>query len=385
MQKPNKAALKKIVFINQATGYLTIDIINAFANDFDKVALISGSIRVQDIELNKNVTFSTIIKYDRGNPARKLTSWLIGTLQIYFLLLTKYRSYDIFYITIPPSAYLLSAFLKNKFSILIFDVYPDVLKIYNINEGNWLYKFWGRQNKKIFAKAHRVYTIGEGMAKLVDAYMSRNKMVIIPNWSGLTKLHSVSKENNPWIKRNILENKFIVQYSGNIGYTHNVEELVEIAKELKNEKDLIFLIIGRGEKVKLIQELITTYQLNNCLLMPFQADNELNYSLAAADLGVVLLDDKTSHVSIPSKIYNLQAVGVPLLGIASMDSELNKHIEQFHNGKCFPKNDKQGIIDFILNMKNHPDKQKLLSENSKIAAQFFTNANAGKYLQSYVS
>jgi glycosyltransferase involved in cell wall biosynthesis len=244
--------VKKIVFINQATGYLTIDIINEFAKVFDEVALISGSIRIQDIELDSKVKFSKIIKYNRGSPIKKFISWLIGTIQIYFLLITKYKKHDIFYITIPPSAYLLSSILPNKFSILIYDVYPDVLKIYNIKETNWLYKFWSKLNKKLFLKAHKIYTIGEGMAKLIDTYMSRSNLVIIPNWSGLTKLQSIDKNENIWIKKNNLENKFIVQYSGNIGFTHNVEEVVEIAKELKDNNEIIFLIIGRGEKVKFL-------------------------------------------------------------------------------------------------------------------------------------
>jgi hypothetical protein len=376
---------KKIVFVNQATGYLTIDIINEFAKEFDEIALITGSIRIQDIELDKKVKVSKIIRYNRGSPIKKLISWLIGTIQIFFLLISKYKKYDVFYITIPPSAYLLSSILPNKFSVLIYDVYPDVLKIYNIKETNLLYRFWSKLNKKLFLKAHKIYTIGDGMAKLIESYMSRSNIVIIPNWSGLTKLQAIDKNENTWIKKNNIEDKFIVQYSGNIGFTHNVEEVVEIAKELKGDNEILFLIIGRGEKVKSIQELITKYNLTNCLLLPFQPDDELNSSLAAANIGIVLLDDKTAHVSIPSKIYNLQAVGVPMLGIASLDSELNNHIVRFNNGKCFSKANKKGIVEFILNMKNNKNELQILADNSKKSSVFFTNKNANKYFTEYVS
>src|SRR5687767_4634914 len=98
---------RKIVFVNQASGYLTIDIVNGFADVFEKVALISGVVRVQDIPLNEKVEWSKISVYNRGNPAKKFTSWIFGTFQIFFLLLFKYRKYEIFYFTIPPTAYLL--------------------------------------------------------------------------------------------------------------------------------------------------------------------------------------------------------------------------------------------------------------------------------------
>jgi glycosyltransferase involved in cell wall biosynthesis len=375
---------KKIVFINQATGYLTIDIVNAFAKNFDETALITGSIRVQDIPLNSKVKISKTVKYDRGNTRKKMTSWLIGTVQIFFHLLFKYRSYDVFYITIPPTAYLLSLILPNRFSILVFDVYPDILKIYNINENKWIYKKWIGWNKKLFKKAHRLYTIGEGMRKLLAQYIQPQKIKIIPNWSGLTKIKPVEKKDNPFVKENNLEDKFIVQYSGNIGYTHNVEVLVEVAKEMREHKDITFLIIGRGDRVNHIKNLINEYKLDNCLQLPFQPDEILNYSLAAADLGVVLLDEKTAHASIPSKIYNLQAVGVPILAIATLDSEIKEHIEKYGNGETFSQHNSEGIKNFILKCKSDKDYLKKISDNSLSAAKDFSMANADKYYEEYV-
>lgn len=375
---------RKIVFINQATGYLTIDIINAFAKNFDETALITGSIRVQDIPLNPNVKISNIAKYDRGNTRKKMLSWLIGTVQIFFHLLFKYRGYEIFYITIPPSAYLLSLILPNKFSILVFDVYPDVLKIYNINESKWIYRAWTGWNKKLFKKAHRLYTIGEGMKNLLAQYTDAKNIFIIPNWSGLTKIKPVAKSENQFVIQNNLQDKFIVQYSGNIGYTHNVELLVEVAKMMKEYTDIVFLIIGRGDRVNHIKNLIQEYKLDNCVMMPFQPDETLNFSLAAADLGVVILDEKTAHASVPSKIYNLQAVGVPILAIASLDSEINEHINKYVNGETFAQNDLEGAKNFILKCKSDKDYLKKISDNSVTASKDFSMDNVNKYYEHYV-
>lgn len=374
----------KIVFINQATGYLTIDIINAFAKNFDEIALITGSIRVQDIPLNPKVKVSGTAKYDRGNTRKKMTSWFIGTIQIFFHLLFKYRNYEIFYITIPPSAYLLSLILPNKFSILVFDVYPDILKIYNIGENKWIYKAWARWNKKLFKKSYRLYTIGEGMKTLLAQYTDANNIKIISNWSGLTKIKPVEKSKNQFAIENNLEDKFVVQYSGNIGYTHNVEALVEVAKNMSEYSDIIFLIIGRGDRVNHIKNLIDKSKLENCKMMPFQPDEILNYSIAAADLGVVILDDKTAHASVPSKIYNMQAVGVPILAIASLDSEIKTHISHYKNGETFAQNNLEGIKDFILKCKNDKVYLKVLSDNSITASKDFSMQNAEKYYTQYV-
>lgn len=377
---------RSIVFVNQATGYLTIDIINEFVKSgyFKKVAIIAGSIRVQDIPISDTVNWSKVILYNRGNPAKKFFSWLVGTLQIGWLLLTKYRKYEIFYITIPPFAYLLSLILRNRFSILIFDVYPNVLTIYNISERNFIYKLWVRWNKILFNRAHCLFTLGESMSELLSQYVDQSKIKVIHNWSGLTKVREIPKEKNSFLKEHHLEDKFIVQYSGNIGYTHNVEILVEIAKLMIGETDLFFLIIGRGEKYNEINKKVESEKIVNCKLLPFQPDDRLNDSLSAADLGVVLLDDKTAHVSIPSKIYNLQVVGVPILGIAATNSELAKHLKRYNSGMCFSQNDKQSIMDYIIDMKRSHGKLKELQQNARAASALFTNLNANKYLVRYV-
>ena len=98
----------KIVFISQASGYLTIDIINRFVSDFDKVILITGSVRIQDTPLDPHIRVEMIMRYDRGNNFRKGFSWIIGSLQIFFLLKFRYNKYDKFFFTVPPTAYLMA-------------------------------------------------------------------------------------------------------------------------------------------------------------------------------------------------------------------------------------------------------------------------------------
>ena len=377
---------KNIVFINQATGYLTIDIINAFVESgkFDKVALVAGSVRVQNKDLAGEVNWTKICKYNRGASWKKALSWLLGTVQIAFLLLSRYRKYEVFYVSIPPTAYLLSSFLNNPFSILIYDIYPDALKTYKISERNFLYRLWVGWNKKILPQAHRVYTLSEGMAAVLGKYLPKEKVTVIPNWSDVSLFQPVAKKENSFVAEHRLENKFVVQYSGNIGYTHNVEVLVELAKELQHQKDILFQIIGRGERTAAIKALVKEYKLQNVELLPFQADEILPYSLAAADLAVITLNDETAMVSVPSKTYNLLAVGVPLLCVASNKSELNRLVTLCGNGKCYEANRMGEMADFILELKNSPEMLKSYKINSRKASSNFTSQNAQYYLQSYV-
>jgi glycosyltransferase involved in cell wall biosynthesis len=374
---------RRIVFINQATGYLTIDIINAFADEFEYVALIAGSIRVQDIELNKKVKWTRIARYDRGNPAKKLISWLWATIQILFLLLFRFRHYEVFYITVPPTAYLLSLLLPNKFSILVFDIYPESLKIYNIKDSSWIFRLWAKWNRGIFKKAHRIFTIGDGMKSILANYVNHEKILVINNWSGLIEIKPIPKDSNPFIKAQSLSGKFIIEYSGNIGYTHNVETLLEVAERFKDDTQVVFLIIGRGERFNNIKDLIHKNQLNNCRLLPFQPDSEIQNSLSAANLSIVILDERVATYSIPSKTYNLLALGSAFLVIGSPEAELAKFVANFKIGKTFSQVNIPGMVEFIKELKEDPGKIDYYKNNALKVAGYFTYQNARKYLEYY--
>jgi glycosyltransferase involved in cell wall biosynthesis len=374
---------RKIVFINQATGYLTIDIIHEFVDEFECIALIAGSIRVQEVELSKKVKCIRIVKYNRGSPAKKLFSWLWATIQIFILLLFRFKRYEVFYVTVPPTAYLLSLLLPNKFSILVFDIYPESLKIFKIKDTNLIFRLWAKCNRIVFKKAHRIFTLSSGMKSVLSRYVSQEKIHVINYWSGLSEIKPVPKSINPFIIAQSLPGKFIIEYSGNIGYTHNVETLLEIAEKLKDDPQIVFLIIGRGERFHTIKDLINIKELNNCRLLPFQPDSEIQNSLSAADLSVVILDERVASYSIPSKTYNLLAIGSSFLVIGSQDSDLAKFAEDFRIGKSFSQADITGMVEFIKELKENPEKNVYYKDNALKASHNFTCQNARNYLEYY--
>jgi glycosyltransferase involved in cell wall biosynthesis len=374
---------RKIVFINQTTGYLTIDVINEFVSQYYKVALITGSIRVQDTPLSQKVTVSKIVRYNRGNTFRKGFSWLIGTIQIFFLLKFKYRDFEKFFYSIPPTAYLLALKLRFPFSIMIFDLYPEALKANGFNERSFLYRWWAKRNRKVFPYAYRIFTLSENMKSQVQIYSVNADVRVISNWSAFSGLIPIQKSDNKIIKREGLNGKFLIQYSGNIGVTHNVETLIEVADLLKYDQDLEFQIIGRGERSSVISDMINKKGLVNCKLLPFRKDEELFESLCAADLAVITLDNKTSDISVPSKTYNIMAAGVPVMAIAPLKSAVSGIILEYQIGKAFDKSDIINMCEFVLELKNNPDLRNKLSANALSASKKFSNANAVKYLQYY--
>lgn len=372
--------MNKLVFINQSTGYLTIDTVNAYASKFDEVVLITGRIGEAERKLNTSIKVKKIVAYDKSSLIRRVLTWVAAFFQIFFLLAFRYRKYEVVYVTNPPLSYLASLILRNPFSIIIYDAYPDALRNIGIKQGHWLYELWSRWNRKLFKKANNIYTLSKGMARQLANYVEQEKIKVVPLWPSSESFSPIDKQDNKFIKEHHLEDKFIVMYSGNMGYTHNVDILIEVATILKDVDGIQFLFVGNGKKKSDMLDTVKQRKLANCIFLDWQPYDILPYSLAAADLGVVSLNEETALTSVPSKTFNLLATGVPLLCIAPKESEISHIVSKYENGKVCTSTEVQNMADFILMLSNNKDLHKRMSISSLDAAKEYTKENAYLYL-----
>lgn len=375
---------RKIVIVNQAVNYLTIGICNEFNNSLNMVALVTGSVHVQGEELQPDIAITYINKWKEEHGLKKVLNYLWALLSIYVLLLTKFRKYEVFFISVPPMGYLLNIICPNRFSMLVWDVYPDTLKITGMKATHFVYRIWSYLNRYSFKKAFKLFTIGEKMADLLNQYVDRNKLIIQPIWSIFQENTKIDKKMNPFVKQHNLEDKFVVQYSGNIGLTHKVEVMIALAEQFSGNDKVLFQIIGRGPRKKYLQQLVESKDLQNCQFLPFQSDELFPYSLSAADIGIVILDEKTSKGSVPSKSYNLMSYGIPSLYIAAADSELKHYTDIYNHAKCFSEEELDKAAAYILNLLHDSEYYKTLVEKNLIAAQNFRRTNAAKLVASYL-
>ena len=376
---------RKIVVVNQAVNYLTIGLCNEFVKKFENVSLITGSIHEQGEALNSTIKVTYINKWIETHGVKKVWVYLKALLHIWFLLLTKYRKNEVFFISVPPMGYLLNLFVPNRFSMIIWDVFPDTFKITGMQEKHFIYRTWAYLNRLSFKKAFRLFTIGDRMSDLINKYVEKDKILIQPIWAIFQEKNKLEKQHNPFIKKYNLQGKFIVQYSGNIGLTHKIEVMLELAEKMKQNKSILFQIIGRGPRVSELKNKVLKRRLSNCQFLPFQSDDMFPYSLGAADLGIVVLDELTAKGSVPSKSYNLMSYGIPSLYIASEDSELNNYCLKYKHAKCFTENQLELAVNFIENICNDKNMYNTLVQNNFKASENFKRANASKFVKAYIA
>ena len=359
-----------------------IDIITEYVNKGYDCILFTGRLVERNRKLPQSVKIEKIIRYRRTSKLYRLFTWSIGFIQILTKLLIKYPSDELFIVSNPPLAPLLPLFLQNQFSLLLFDIYPDVLVELGYSAPtSAIVLLWQKLNRKIYPKASEVYTISEGMGQVLKKYRSEASLKVNYIWTDNTFFTHVSRENNHFIKAHNLSGKFVVMYSGNLGLAGDVEVMISVAGMICRD-DIVFIIIGEGAKKKLISSKIEALgpEKKNVILLPWQPVGQLPYTFSAASLAVISLGAGASKLAIPSKIFNFMSVGAPLLCISEAGSEIERLVEKYNCGKNFEPSDIEGIAWFIQKMADDNVLMEKMSMNSLLASRDFSVKNAGNFL-----
>lgn len=373
---------KTVVILDQASGYLQIDMLDALSTKYDKCAIIAGTIVERETKLSEKYKWHKITKYNKSTAFKRIYTWLAATIQMFFIVLWKYRNARIIAITNPPSAPLVPYLLRANYDILVYDLYPDALVNFNyITKDGWANKVFTHFTKKMFKKANTLYTLTPELAKETSKYAEGKEIKIVPIWTNNEFFPQIDRNENLIFKKlGIAKDTFVICYSGNLGKTHPIEKLVDLAHAFKNEPNFYFLVIGGGHKYELIHKLIEEQKLTNIQLLPWQPIELLPHNMQVGNLNVVTLDEGAADLSIPSKTFNLLSVGKPILAICSKRSALANLLERSNCGRAFEANEVNEIKSFIYQLQNEPETYKSYSENAKKASNNFTKENAMQFL-----
>ena len=281
----------------------------------------------------------------KGALLKRALAELLFTIRMFFALLMKLRRGDVA-LTVPapfmlPYAFAAAAKLKGARSVLIMhDLYPDVLIMAGLLKPDSLPAMAMRGlNALMFRALDAVVVIGRDTEKLLLRYrgMNRENIHFIPNWATLERGVRAVDPDNPY--RRPLSAGFIVGLSGNLGFTHDPVIVFEAARLLRDDSDIHFLLSGWGIGFDQLREMQSEARLPNVTLVDRVEDEQLEAFLAAADVWIIPYRRNIAGVSIPSRMYNLMAVGRAIIVAAEPHAEASLVVNEEAIGWTVPPED----------------------------------------------
>ncbi len=288
--------------------------------------------------------------------------------------------------TDPPVLGLIGIFFakwyKAKFVYYCQDIYPDVGIVTGKLKNPILNFFLNQINILSFTMADNIVCIGEYMKnRILNKGINENKIVVVHNWANTSVLYPILKDQNEFIKKNNLKNCFTIMYSGNLGLTQNLENIIEVAKSFKDNSKVKFLLIGDGASKLRLQNLVSQYNLSNVEFLPYQPKGELKYSLSAPDIHLIPFEKGLSGIMVPSKVYNILACGKPYIGWIEKNSEIHSIASKFKCGITVPPGNIRNMIRAISWSIKHRDKldEMGLRGREAVIKHFDINISVNKF------
>jgi glycosyltransferase involved in cell wall biosynthesis len=158
------------------------------------------------------------------------------------------------------------------------------------------------------------------------------KILVVPPWSHDDRVRFDPVAREEFRANYKLSDKFVVMYSGNHSPCHPLETLLQVAERLAENEGVAFCFVGGGSEFVRVKERARDRGLLNVMCIPYQPIEKLSGSLSAADLHVVVMGDQYVGIVHPCKVYNVLAVGIPLLYIGPIKSHVHDIISQAGSG-----------------------------------------------------
>lgn len=176
-------------------------------------------------------------------------------------------------------------------------------------------------NGVLFRRLDTIITIGRDVEPLLLRYhgVDSTRIEFISNWTFLPISYRPVSPLNPF--RAPHGDKLIIGLSGNLGFTHSARTVFEAARLLQDDPDIQFMLSGWGPGWEQLNELQSVNQLCNITLVHPVPQAALEDFLAAADIWVIPYRRNVTGVSVPSRLYNLLAIGRPVIVTAEPTSE----------------------------------------------------------------
>lgn len=257
---------------------------------------------------------------------RRAAAETLFTMRAFLAMLRKLRRGDVVLtVTAPfmlPYAVAAAARLKRARSVLIMhDLFPEVMVMAGLLRAtSILARLIRGANSLMFRALDAVVTIGRDTDRHLLRYqgMTREKICFIPNWTTLAPGVRPVRADNGYRPAGA---RFVVGLSGNLGFTHDPVIVFDAARLLRDDPNFHFLLSGWGIGFERLKALQSEAALPNVTLLERVPEESLEELLSAADVWLIPYLGNVAGISIPSRFYNLLAIGRPVIIVSESDAE----------------------------------------------------------------
>jgi colanic acid biosynthesis glycosyl transferase WcaI len=194
------------------------------------------------------------------------------------------------------------------------DLWPRSIVAVGAIRVAWIIRLLERIELFLYRRAALVVALTDAFkTNLIARSIPAGKIVVIRNGVDLTR-YAPQRRDAALADALGISNRFVIGYVGTHGLAHDLDNVLSAADLLRDEKRLVFLLVGAGaERDKLIAS-AQRRGLGNVRFLPMQPKEKMLSIWSLCDIALVHLKNSLAFAEvIPSKMFEAMAMGLPIL------------------------------------------------------------------------
>jgi colanic acid biosynthesis glycosyl transferase WcaI len=305
------------------------------------------------------------VPHSPGGAARllHLLSFAITSLPMILWQSLTWRPQVVFVVE-PPLACAPTAWLAARFSgaaawLHVQDFEVDAAFSLGVLRAGWMRKAALTAERALMRRFDRVTSISGRMTERLRAKgVAADRLGLFPNWVDTEQIRPDGGADALRGELGIGLTTRVLLYSGNMGEKQGLDLLVEAARLLQDEPDLLFLLCGDGAARTRIERLAAG--LPNLRFTPLQPLERLNALLNLADIHLLPQREGAEDLVMPSKLTAILASGRPLVACATEGTELA--LVASAGGLVVPPGDPEAFVTAIRRLLGNAAERRELGE-----------------------
>ncbi len=297
----------------------------------------------------------------RGLFGSKRAVWVRALDQVFVglaigLRILRLPRFDVILVYSPPILLALASSLAGKVRrvpcvLNLHDIYPRTAIELGVLRNRWLIALAESVESFIYRQVAAVIVPAPGSRRFLieNKQVESSKVHLVYNWVD-TRVVVPGPQANRFSKAHGLVGAFVVSYAGLMGRAQDLGSVVECARLLRDQRDILFVLVGDGLLAGMWHE--RARDLSNVLFFPTVDKDEYLDVLRASEVCLMPLTRELTSPAIPGKLQNIMAVGKPVIAVVPTGSDAAQAVEACECGIVVEPGAAEALSEAVMTLRD---------------------------------
>ena len=248
------------------------------------------------------------------------------------------------------------------------DLFPQNAIDLGVLRGRLPIGFYRSMESRVYKRAAAITVHSEGNCRVVRAGVANpSRVTVVRNWVDLESYRTAGNGAS-FRSRHELEGVFLVLFAGVMGYAQDLDTVLEAARRLKSNREIVFLLVGDGVEKAALMRKAQAAGIGNVRFMNWVSQEAYPELVAAVDVGLVTLRKSMKTPVVPSKLLGYMAAGKPVVSSLNSESDAIPIIDESGCGFNVDVESPDAMAEAIEKLWKSPESARGMGERGRAYA-----------------